>query len=115
MQRDLKRLLAFRSIENVGIVALGLGASILFASAGRQRPGRRSPSPPRSSTSLNHAVFKALLFLAAGAFERAVGSLDLDRIGGLLRRMPWTGGAFLVGVDGDRRACRRSTASPRSG
>ena len=47
---------------------------------------------------LNHAVFKALLFLGAGAFERAVGSLELDRLGGLLRRMPWTGGAFLVGA-----------------
>ena len=46
---------------------------------------------------LNHAVFKSLLFLGAGAFERAVGSLELDRLGGLLRRMPWTGGAFLVG------------------
>ena len=53
---------------------------------------------------LNHAVFKALLFLGAGAFERAVGALELDRLGGLLRRMPWTGGAFLVGCDGDRRA-----------
>ena len=47
---------------------------------------------------LNHAVFKALLFLGAGAFERAVGALELDRLGGLLRRMPWTGGAFLVGA-----------------
>ena len=45
----------------------------------------------------NHAIFKALLFLGAGAFERAVGALELDRLGGLLRRMPWTGGAFLVG------------------
>ena len=47
---------------------------------------------------MNHAVFKALLFLGAGAFERAVGSLEIDRLGGLLRRMPWTGGAFLVGA-----------------
>ena len=47
---------------------------------------------------MNHAVFKALLFLGAGAFEQAVGSLELDRLGGLLRRMPWTGGAFLVGA-----------------
>ncbi|HEX7289677.1 MAG TPA: proton-conducting transporter membrane subunit, partial [Conexibacter sp.] len=47
---------------------------------------------------LNHAVFKALLFLGAGAFEQAAGSLELDRLGGLLRRMPWTGGAFLVGA-----------------
>ena len=45
----------------------------------------------------NHAIFKALLFMGAGAFERAVGALELDRLGGLLRRMPWTGGAFLVG------------------
>src|SRR4051794_33279517 len=46
---------------------------------------------------LNHALFKSLLFLAAGAFEQAVGALELDRLGGLLRRMPWTGGAFLAG------------------
>ena len=47
---------------------------------------------------INHAAFKALLFLGAGAFERATGALELDRLGGLLRRMPWSGGAFLVGA-----------------
>ena len=47
---------------------------------------------------LNHAVFKGLLFLGAGAFEKAAGSLEIDRLGGLLQRMPWTGGAFLVGA-----------------
>jgi len=47
---------------------------------------------------VNHAVFKALLFLGAGAFERAAGSLEIDRLGGLLRRMPWSGGAFFVGA-----------------
>ena len=47
---------------------------------------------------MNHAVFKSLLFLGAGAFEKAVGALELDRLGGLLARMPWTGGAFLVGA-----------------
>ncbi len=96
VQHDLKRLLAFHSIENVGIVALGLGASILFASQG-DRTWAAIAFAAALLHVLNHAVFKALLFLAAGAFERAVGSLDLDRIGGLLRRMPWTGGAFLVG------------------
>jgi hydrogenase-4 component B len=95
-QRDLKRLLAFSSIENVGIVALGLGASILFASQG-ERTWAAIAFAAALLHILNHAVFKALLFLAAGAFERAVGSLELDRIGGLLRRMPWTGGAFLIG------------------
>ena len=68
------------------------------ARARRATSGRRSRSRPRCCTPLNHAVFKALLFLGAGAFERAVGSLELDRLGGLLRRMPWTGGAFLVGA-----------------
>jgi hydrogenase-4 component B len=96
VQHDLKRLLAFHSIENVGIVALGLGASILFASEGDTTWAAIAFAAALLHI-LNHAVFKALLFLAAGAFERAVGSLELDRLGGLLRRMPWTGGAFLVG------------------
>ena len=97
VQRDLKRLLAFSTIENVGIVALGLGASLVFAPAGRPhlggarlRRGAAAHPQPRA--------LQGLLFLAAGAFERAVGSLDLDRLGGLLRRMPWTGGAFLLGA-----------------
>ena len=47
---------------------------------------------------VNHAAFKALLFLGAGVFERATGALELDRLGGLLRRLPWSGGAFLVGA-----------------
>jgi hydrogenase-4 component B len=95
-QRDLKRLLAFSSIENVGIVALALGGSILFASEGDTSWAAIAFAAALLHV-LNHAVFKALLFLAAGVFERAVGSLELDRIGGLLRRMPWTGGAFLIG------------------
>jgi hydrogenase-4 component B len=97
VQRDLKRLLAFSSIENVGIVALGLGASILFASRGDATWAAIAFAAALLHV-LNHAVFKSLLFLAAGSFERAVGSLDLDRLGGLLRRLPWTGGAFLVGA-----------------
>ncbi len=96
-QGDLKRLLAFSSIENVGIVALGLGASLVFA-AGGDATWAGIAFAAALLHILNHAVFKSLLFLAAGSFERAVGSLDLDRIGGLLRRMPWTGGAFLVGA-----------------
>lgn len=96
-QGDLKRLLAFSSIENVGIVALALGASIVFA-AGGDAAWAGIAFAAALLHILNHAVFKSLLFLAAGNFERAVGSLDLDRIGGLLRRMPWTGGAFLVGA-----------------
>lgn len=96
-QGDLKRLLAFSSIENVGIVALGLGAALVFAAEGDETWAGIAFAAALLHV-LNHAVFKSLLFLAAGSFERAVGSLDLDHIGGLLRRMPWTGGAFLVGA-----------------
>lgn len=96
VQHDLKRLLAFHSIENVGIIVLGLGASLLFSSAGHPAWAAIAFAAALLHT-LNHAIFKALLFLAAGAFERAVGSLELDHLGGLLKRMPWTGASFLVG------------------
>jgi hydrogenase-4 component B len=96
VQHDLKRLLAYHSIENVGIIALGLGASLLFADAGAHQWAAIAFAAALLHVA-NHAIFKTLLFLGAGAFERAVGSLDLDHLGGLLRRMPWTGGAFLVG------------------
>lgn len=97
LQRDLKRLLAFGTIENVGTVALGLGASLVFASQGQSRWAAISFAAALLHT-LNHAIFKSLLFLGAGAIEQATHSLDLDRLGGLLRRMPWTGGAFVVGA-----------------
>jgi hydrogenase-4 component B len=96
VQHDLKRLLAYHSIENVGIIALGLGASMLFAHAGNQLWAQLAFAAALLHVA-NHAIFKSLLFLGAGAFERAVGSLELDRLGGLLARMPWTGGAFLIG------------------
>jgi hydrogenase-4 component B len=95
-QHDLKRLLALHSIENVGIILLGLGACLALRARGADTWAAIALAAALLHT-LNHAVFKALLFLGAGAFERAVGSLELDRLGGLLRRMPWTGGAFLVG------------------
>ncbi|HEY2054646.1 MAG TPA: proton-conducting transporter membrane subunit [Solirubrobacterales bacterium] len=97
VQHDLKRLLAFSSIENVGIVTLGLGASILFAGQGDDTWAAIAFAAALLHV-LNHAVIKALLFLAAGSFERAVGSLELDRLGGLLRRMPWTAAAFGLGA-----------------
>ena len=96
-QHELKRLLALHSIENIGIIVLGLGACLLLRSRGADEWAAFALAAALLHT-LNHAVFKALLFLGAGAFERAVGSLELDGLGGLLRRMPWTGGAFLVGA-----------------
>ena len=96
VQRELKRLLAYSSIENVGIIALALGASLLFADAGDSTWAAIAFGAALLHI-VNHAIFKTLLFLGAGALERAVGALDLDHLGGLLRRMPWTGGAMLVG------------------
>ena len=96
-QHDLKRLLALHSIENVGIIMLGLGACLILRARNADAWAAFALGAALLHT-VNHAVFKSLLFLGAGAFERAVGSLELDRIGGLLRRMPWTAGAFLVGA-----------------
>ncbi len=96
-QRDLKRLLAYSTVEHLGIVALGIGACLLLRRHGADQWASFALGAALLHT-VNHAAFKALLFLGAGAFERATGALELDRLGGLLRRMPWTGGAFLVGA-----------------
>jgi hydrogenase-4 component B len=96
-QHDLKRLLAFHSIENIGIIVLGIGACLLLRARGQETWAAIALAGALLH-SLNHAVFKALLFLGAGSFERAAGTVGLDRLGGLLRRLPWTGGAFLVGA-----------------
>ncbi len=96
-QHDLKRLLALHSVENIGIIVLGIGACLILRARGADLWAAFALGAALLHT-VNHAVFKALLFLAAGSFERVVGSLELDRLGGLLRRMPWTGGAFLVGA-----------------
>jgi hydrogenase-4 component B len=96
MQHELKRLLAFHSVENVGIIGLGLGAALLAADAGHQGVAALAFAAALLHT-LNHALFKSLLFLCAGSFQRQVGKLDLDHLGGLLRTMPLTGTAFLAG------------------
>jgi hydrogenase-4 component B len=98
-QAELKRLLAFSSIENVGIVLLGLGAALVLRSQGNAAWASIALAAALLHM-LNHAFFKALLFLAAGSIDHAVHGLELNRLGGLLRRMPWTGGAFLVGAAG---------------
>jgi hydrogenase-4 component B len=96
MQHELKRLLAFHSVENIGIIALGLAAALLAADAGQRQLAALAFAAAMLHT-LNHALFKSLLFLCAGSFQRQVGMLDLDRLGGLLRTMPLTGTAFLAG------------------
>ncbi|HEX5287586.1 MAG TPA: proton-conducting transporter membrane subunit [Streptosporangiaceae bacterium] len=96
-EHELKRLLALHSIENVGIILLGLGACLVLRTRSDGLWAALALAAALLHT-LNHAVFKGLLFLGAGSIERAAGSLRLDRLGGLLRRMPWTGWAFLAGA-----------------
>jgi formate hydrogenlyase subunit 3/multisubunit Na+/H+ antiporter MnhD subunit len=95
-QRDLKRLLAYSSVENVGLITVGIGVGVL---------GRSQEWPALAVLgfggalfhALNHGAFKALLFLGAGAIRQAAGTLELDELGGLLGRLPWTGLALMVG------------------
>jgi len=84
-EHDLKRLLAFHSIENIGIIVLGIGASLVLRARGADMWAAFALAAALLHT-VNHAVFKALLFLGAGVFERAAASLEIDRLGGLLRR-----------------------------
>lgn len=96
MQHDLKRLLAYHSVENVGIIFIGLGLSLMFLGTGQILAGALGLVAALYHT-LNHAVFKGLLFLGAGAILHSAHERDLEHMGGLLRRMPWTGLFFLVG------------------
>ncbi len=95
MEHDLKRLLAYHSIENVGIITLGIGAAVLARSYGHPLLGALALAAALFHV-LNHALFKSGLFLAAGSVERATGRRDIDALGGLARSMPWTTVAFLV-------------------
>jgi len=97
MQHDLKRLLAYHSIENIGIILLGLGAGMIGLSYGRRDVATLGVSASLYHV-LNHAVFKGLLFLGAGSVVMATGTRQIEHFGGLLRRMPWTGACFLIGA-----------------
>jgi hydrogenase-4 component B len=97
MQHDLKRLLAYHSIENIGIILLGLGAGMMGLSYGRADLAAVGVAASLYHV-LNHAVFKGLLFLGAGGVGMATRTLQIEHFGGLLRRMPWTGALFLVGA-----------------
>jgi formate hydrogenlyase subunit 3/multisubunit Na+/H+ antiporter MnhD subunit len=96
-QHDLKRLLAYSSVENVGIVALGLGLGVLGVSYGAPLVGAFGFAGALLHV-VNHAIFKGLLFLGAGSVQHATGTLEIDRLGGLLKRMPSTGACFVVGA-----------------
>jgi len=95
-EHELKRLLAFHSIENVGIIALGLGASLVFGASGQPVWASIAFAAALLHT-LNHATFKTLLFLGAGAIEKLAHGHEIDHLGGLLRKMPVTSASFAVG------------------
>lgn len=95
-QTDLKRLLAYSSVENIGIIFIGLGLALVFLSTGHQLLGVIALIAALYH-SLNHALFKSLLFLGAGAILHASHERDMEQMGGLLKRMPWTGLFFLAG------------------
>ncbi len=96
-QRDLKRVLAYSSIENVGIVLIGLG--VAFQASVRGQPAVALLGACGGLLHLlHHAAGKGLLFLCAGSVLHGSGSRDLERLGGLLRRMPRTGGLMILGA-----------------
>src|SRR5581483_5382537 len=83
MQRDIKRVLAYSTIENIGIIFVGLGLALAFTAA--------------LLHVLNHAAFKSLLFFGAGSLLNATGERDMEKLGGLIHRMPQTAAAMLIG------------------
>jgi hydrogenase-4 component B len=96
-QHDLKRLLAYHSVENIGIILMGLGLAML---------GRSLERPAWVVLGLagcllhiwNHSLFKSLLFLSAGSVVHAAHTREIDRLGGLAKKMPWTAAMFVVGA-----------------
>ncbi|MBU4200225.1 MAG: hydrogenase [Verrucomicrobia bacterium] len=96
-QHDLKRLLAYHSVENIGIIALGLGVGVLGLSTGHPLIAQLGFGGALLHV-VNHALFKSLLFLGAGAVVHATGTRDIDHLGGLAKVMPWTAAAFFVGA-----------------
>ena len=96
---DLKRLLAYSTVENLGLVFVGIGAAGIFHDSGAAALAALALAAALLHL-LNHAVFKALLFFGAGSVLRATGTRDLDALGGLRARMPATTALFAVGALG---------------
>ena len=96
MQHDLKRLLAYHSVENIGIIYIGLGLSMVFAGTGHFQLAALGLIAALYHC-LNHALFKSLLFFGAGAILQQSHEHDLNKMGGLIKKMPVTAFCFLVG------------------
>jgi formate hydrogenlyase subunit 3/multisubunit Na+/H+ antiporter MnhD subunit len=96
MEKDLKRLLAYSTIENVGIIFVGLGLALAFQANGLKLAAALAFTAALFHV-LNHSFFKSLLFFGAGAVLTSTGERDMDKLGGLIHRMPYTSFAMLVG------------------
>ena len=96
-EHDIKRLLAFHSVENIGIILLGLGASVTFFAYNIPVAGFIALGAALYHT-VNHAIFKSLLFLSAGSVVHATHTRNMEEYGGLIKRMPYTAFFFLVGA-----------------
>ncbi len=97
MQRDLKVLLAYSTIENIGIIFIGLGLTLAFQANGMM-PAAALALGATLFHAFNHSIFKSLLFFGAGAVQTATGTRDLEKLGGLIRLMPVTALTFLIGA-----------------
>jgi len=97
MEHDLKRLLAWHSIENIGIILMGFGAALMFRTLGQANLAALALIAALYHT-FNHAMFKGLLFLGAGSVVQATHTRNMEKMGGLIRRMPVTALCFLLGA-----------------
>jgi hydrogenase-4 component B len=96
-QHDLKRLLAYHSVENIGIILTGFGFALVAVEQGDPAWGRLALAGGLLHV-WNHGLFKALLFFGAGSVLHATGTREMSRLGGLWRAMPWTAGLFGLGA-----------------
>jgi len=97
VQGDMKRLLAYSSIENAGLLLVGIGLTIIFHVYGKDALAALSLTATLYHC-LNHAFFKSLLFIGTGSILHATGERNMGRLGGLIRKMPWAAALMLVGV-----------------
>lgn len=97
MERDLKRMLAYSTVENIGIIFISLGLALAFRANGMALAAALALTAALFHV-FNHSLFKSLLFFGAGAVLTATGARDMERLGGLIHRMPATAFFFLVGA-----------------
>lgn len=96
LQQDLKRILAYSSVENIGIILMGLGVAMIGTSLNSPIMAQVGLAAALLHA-LNHAVFKSLLFMGAGAVDARAHTRDIEKLGGLIHKMPWTAASFVLG------------------